>query len=226
MHDDEPEVHWFKVINNSDATQKYIMFAPPPTPDFDTPIWQASDDIGNETSWEVHTTAPIFAGVGTQDGTQITVKDSGWEDSGITNGGPGKVFKLSFDGNGDPGLEDLGIVNDAGNTFSVSIEDLPDNGKTYVIVFGKRDGPKSDIIAPCASITAKPNTHQPVTPIIQLYFYNDSGTAGGLIDYDSLKDKAAHIDFAVHTPDASLCTVIHKTSSWETAYDNTLPNQE
>lgn len=59
----EEEVHWFKVINNSGAAQKYIFFAPPPTPDFDTPVCFASGDyINNETVWNVHTTAPIFAG--------------------------------------------------------------------------------------------------------------------------------------------------------------------
>lgn len=63
MPGDETEEHWFRVINNSGAAQKYIFFAPPPTPDFYTPAWIASDDVNNETVWNVHTTAYLYAGM-------------------------------------------------------------------------------------------------------------------------------------------------------------------
>ena len=114
MPQDESEVHWFKLINNSGATQRYIMFAPPPPGGFDTPIWIASDDIENETSWEVHTTAPIWAGMSlfvhfhdygirraymliTRPGfgNQLddkTIRMTNWADSGISNNSPGSCI--------------------------------------------------------------------------------------------------------------------------------------
>lgn len=63
MSGDETEEHWFRVINNSGAAQKYIFFAPPPSPDFLTPAWIASDNINNETVWDIHTTAYLYAGM-------------------------------------------------------------------------------------------------------------------------------------------------------------------
>ncbi|PWY75271.1 hypothetical protein BO94DRAFT_474325, partial [Aspergillus sclerotioniger CBS 115572] len=187
MANDEPEVHWFKLINNSGATQKYLMFAPPPTTDFDTPIWIVSNDIANETSWEVHTTAPIFA----------------------------EIFNLAFN-NGDPILQDSGEPSNDAVSFTVVTKDLPNDGNTYVIGFGKRNGPNGDITA-CASIPIHPNTQQVVNPIIELYFGNSSGTPGDLIDYNDLKGKPAHINFGVHTKDASLCTVIHNLDDLRSA---------
>lgn len=63
MPGDETEEHWFRVINNSGAAQKYIFFAPPPSSDFLTPAWIASDKINNETVWDIHTTAYLYAGM-------------------------------------------------------------------------------------------------------------------------------------------------------------------
>ncbi|GKZ86782.1 hypothetical protein AnigIFM56816_002543 [Aspergillus niger] len=198
----EKEVHWFRVINNSAASQKYIFFAPPPGTDFDTPAWIASDSVDNETVWNVHTTAPIFA----------------------------EIFDLVFK-DGDFGLQDTGKDAQTPNTFTVVTKDIPKDGKTYVLGFGKRNpngtsqgGP----VQPCASIRVKPNTSQDVTPIIQLYVSNIPTTPGDLIDFNDRKGKSAHINFAGHTENAALCTIFHKTSGdsdavWDTAYDNTLP---
>lgn len=63
MADDNVEVHWFKLLNNSGAGQNYVLFATPPdfnSRDFQTPIW-LSQYVDNQGWWEVHTTAPIYA---------------------------------------------------------------------------------------------------------------------------------------------------------------------
>ncbi|GAA89088.1 hypothetical protein AKAW_07202 [Aspergillus luchuensis IFO 4308] len=77
-------------------------------------------------------------------------------------------------------------------------------------------------------IPVKQNNCQHVTPIIQLHVSNIHTTPGDLVDYGDFKEKSAHINFAGHTEDAALCTVLHKTGEdsnavWDTAYDNTLP---
>ncbi|PYH67994.1 uncharacterized protein BO88DRAFT_454887 [Aspergillus vadensis CBS 113365] len=227
---DEKEVHWFRVINNSGAAQKYIFFAPPPSPDFDTPVCFASGNhINNETVWNVHTTAPIFAGVGTLEGDHVNIDQDHWWDSGIEDGGPEK-FDLVFK-DGDVGLHDSGENVQTPNTFKVASQDIPNDDKTYVIGFGKRNPNETSQepgpILPCATIGVKPNNSQEVAPIIQLYVSNTPKAPGDLINFNDLSEKSAHINFTGHTKDAALCTILHKaeggTAVWDTAYDNTLP---
>ncbi|KAI2996203.1 hypothetical protein CBS147346_9457 [Aspergillus niger] len=230
MPGDETEEHWFRVINNSDAAQKYIFFAPPPSPDFYTPAWIASDNVSNETVWNVHTTAYLYAGVGTLEENHVNIDQTHWWDSGIRLGGP-EIFNLVFK-DGDLELQETGENAKSPNTFTVVTKDLPNDGKTYVLAFGKRQQPGDPgdlgLIHACAAIPVKQNNSQDVTPIIQLYVSNIPTTPGDLIDFDDRKEKSAHINFTGHTENAALCTVFHKTSGdsdavWDTAYDNTPP---
>ncbi|GLA67321.1 hypothetical protein AtubIFM55763_007401 [Aspergillus tubingensis] len=203
MPGDETEEHWFRVINNSGAAQKYIFFAPPPSSDFLTPAWIASDNINNETVWDIHTTAYLYA----------------------------EIFNLVFE-EGGPKLQETGGNAQSPNTFTVVTKDIPNDDKTYVVAFGKRQQPDDpEDLGPvhaCAAIPVKQNNSHHVTPIIQLHVSNIPTTPGDLVDYGDFKEKSAHINFAGHTEDAALCTVLHKTGEdtnavWDTAYDNTLP---
>ncbi|GAQ47017.1 hypothetical protein AtubIFM57143_008517 [Aspergillus tubingensis] len=230
MPGDETEEHWFRVINNSGAAQKYIFFAPPPSSDFLTPAWIASDNINNETVWDIHTTAYLYAGVGTLEGNHVNIDEGHWWDSGIRLGGP-EIFNLVFE-EGGPKLQETGENAQSPNTFTVVTKDIPNDDKTYVIAFGKRqqhnDPQDLGPVHACAAIPVKQNNSQHVTPIIQLHVFNIPTTPGDLIDYGDFKEKSAHINFAGHTEDAALCTVLHKTGEdsnavWDTAYDNTLP---
>ncbi|RDK42262.1 hypothetical protein M752DRAFT_293383 [Aspergillus phoenicis ATCC 13157] len=230
MPGDETEEHWFRVINNSGAAQKYIFFAPPPTPDFYTPAWITSDDVNNETVWNVHTTAYLYAGVGTLEGNHVNIDQTHWWDSGIRLGGP-EIFNLVFN-DGDLKLQETGESAESQNTFTVVTKELPKDDKTYVVAFGKRQQPDDpEDLGPvhaCAAIPVKQNNSQDVTPIIQLHVSNTPTAPGDLINYNDFKEKSAHINFAGHTEDAALCTVLHKMSDdnnaeWDTAYDNTLP---
>ncbi|KAI3057420.1 hypothetical protein CBS147352_1918 [Aspergillus niger] len=152
-------------------SQKYIFFAPPPSPDFYTPAWIASDDVNNETVWNVHTTAYLYA----------------------------EIFNLVFK-DGDLKLQETGENAESLNTFTVVTKELPKDNKTYVLAFGKRQQPDDpEDLGPvhaCAAIPVKQNNSQDVTPIIQLHASNIPTAPGDLINYNDFKENSAHINFA------------------------------
>ncbi|PYI04621.1 hypothetical protein BO78DRAFT_420364 [Aspergillus sclerotiicarbonarius CBS 121057] len=102
------------------------------------------------------------------------------------------MFKIIFNEDG-PALHDTGMALNEESTFIVDTGDLPNDGKNYVIGFGKRNGPDSPVIAACAIISARPNTRQAVVPIIELFFSSTPATPGDLIDYNDLAGKSAKI---------------------------------
>ncbi|KAL3253421.1 hypothetical protein ABHI18_009505 [Aspergillus niger] len=219
----EKEVHWFRVINNSAASQKYIFFAPPPGTDFDTPAWIASDSVDNETIWNVHTTAPIFAGVGTLEGNHVTIDQSHWWDSGIEDGGPGKFSTLSSR------MVILGYrIQEKSLKLLIPLRSSPRISRkmarpTYLAL----ENATQTGLPKKADLFSRAHL-QDVTPIIQLYVSKIPTTPGDLIDFNDRKGRSAHISFTGHTENAALCTIFHKTSGdsdavWDTAYDNTLP---
>ncbi|PYI04622.1 hypothetical protein BO78DRAFT_388323 [Aspergillus sclerotiicarbonarius CBS 121057] len=245
--EDEDEVHWFRLLHNSGSTQdNYIMFAPPPTDaDFQTPVW-VTNTLDHQDSWEVHTTAPMFAwagrqyttGQGPDKKTRITVEKScevhlakQTEDGQINPA----TLHISFGGE-VPDIQDGGKTTTKLGAFTFDVKNLPENdGSTYVFGFGKRNRPGGEIF-PCASIVATKTGEATVTPIIKLYFYKSHSVTGDkpaletgdLIDFQNFEGKAGLIDFSDQGA-AMLCTVINKTDEmgnpvWHTAYTNDPPN--
>ncbi|PWY75270.1 hypothetical protein BO94DRAFT_589080 [Aspergillus sclerotioniger CBS 115572] len=247
--ENEDEVHWFRLLHNTGSTQdNYIMFAPPPSDaKFQTPVW-VTNTLSHQDSWEVHTTAPMFAWAG----RQYTTGESADKKTRIAIEKSHEVYLAKKDENDQliPGSSTLHVsfgdelpdIKDGGKTstklgaFTVDIKKLPqDDGSTYVFGFGKRNGPGGEIF-PCASIVANKTGEATVTPIIKLYFYKNHQVSedkpalktGDLIDFDNVVDEAGLIDFSDQGA-ATLCTVINKTDEegnpvWHTAYTNDPPN--
>ncbi|PYI04620.1 hypothetical protein BO78DRAFT_388321 [Aspergillus sclerotiicarbonarius CBS 121057] len=236
MSDPDAEVHWFKLLNNSTKSQKYIMFAPPPGhnyEEFQTPVW-VSNYVEQDGWWDVHTAGPIYAYVGRQYGdtktgrVQVESAAVAW----VEDDSEPPVFELSIKPNGAPTLTKTQATSPTPGAFIVKTgPDFPEkdaNGNSYVLGFGKTDGATRKV-APCASRVAKKNESVPVKPVVQLHFFPSDATPGDFIDYKTIVDssKTGHINFAGHM-EAKLGYALHKDEGeeWAMAYTKEPPVQQ